>query len=312
MTTFSIAALVLVLSALLRNVVALHDNYAAARCCQIGIECPAIYAYDSGHCFTNRWMSQQPQLCQEAACNFCKKGNRRTEVELCSSAPILRNCFPSSLNTPPPLPPTPKPRVTPAPTRTPPPTPSGQCVWTGTNHKLVIPLSSVPIASPWTRNHNAITWKRDGGSGTDPAGSGSICMRMTVPKDGTYYLTATSSAPHPTEHNDAWFKFSAGLDLYRPVSGSFKTGNSGWYKGYQNDGRNKKANYINTIDFNGHQFITKNLRARDVYSVCISGRSSRYTLYELVFVHCTGRDGCSRFAPNIKAAMSNLTPSKCT
>lgn len=132
-----------------------------------------------------------------------------------------------------------------------------------------------------------------------------------MPKDGTYYLTATSSAPHPTDHNDAWFRFSAGVDLYRPVSGSFRSGNSGWYKGYQNEGGNKKANYINTVDFNGHQFITKPLRAGDVYSACISGRSSRFSLYKMVFVHCENRENCSRFHPGIKAAMSDLSPSKC-
>lgn len=199
------------------------------------------------------------------------------------------------------------------PTKKPNPPPSGGgCAFRATNGKIVIPMTSLKLTGAWTRVGNSIVWKKFGGGGIDPAGSGTICAKVIFSQSGIYYMTGTSSAPHPTEHNDAWFRFSGGLDAYRPQTKSIRRGNAGWYKGYQNMGGNRLANYLLTIDFNGHQFLTKFVTAGRTYSMCVSGRSSKYAIQKMVFVKCAGGESCSRFHPRIKSAMNNLPPSRCT
>lgn len=71
------------------------------------------------------------------------------------------------------------------------------------------------------------------------------------------------------------------------------------------------ANYLVTIDFNGHQFLTNPVRAGQVYTMCVSGRSTKYSINKMVFVKCAGGESCSRFNPNIKREMQSLPPSRC-
>lgn len=191
-----------------------------------------------------------------------------------------------------------------------PPARKGPCVFRGSNGKIVIDANSLKLAGDWTRSGKAVVWKRGGGAGIAPMGAGTMCANVIFPSSGTYYQTAVTQAPHGTEHNDMWIKFSGGVDLYRPEGGS-ASGNAGWYKGYQNDGGMRVANYLLTIDHNGHQFITKYVTAGRVYTLCISGRSTRYFVYKIVFVKCGGGAACSRYNNSIRRQMSHLGGSKC-
>lgn len=173
-------------------------------------------------------------------------------------------------------------------------------------------MSGLSVKSPWTRRSGAIIWREGGGAGIDPAGSGSVCARVKFAKEGTYYMTAHTKAPHGTDHNDAWFRFSGGLSLLRRGEGTMKVGNTGWYKGYQNLGAHKMADYILTIDFNGHQFVTKKVAKGAVYDVCVGGRSSRFAVYDLLFVMCDGVKECDRGSSIVKDGLNSIGVTKCT
>lgn len=194
---------------------------------------------------------------------------------------------------------------------------AGRCVFRGTiddgnNGNIVIPATHMGPKAPWKKNgEKSVTWKPDGGRGIDKPGPEAMCVRVQFPLDGFYYMTARSSAPHGTEHNDAWFKFSGGFMLYRPKSNTWKYGHNNYYKGYQNNGNNEITDYVVTVDHHGHQFVTRRVSAKNIYSVCLAGRSSKYTVYEVIFVLCDGGRGCSRASNGIRKSMTSLHYSRC-
>ena len=301
---FAVFLLVLSLSATANA----QDNWAAAECAGLGPKCPRSIARKSGHCFKRLYMSSQPKICRKAACEYCTRLNRRVTQSACRREPIVKNCFNGRrLNT--------NKKAAPQQSnkKKNKPNPSGTCrTFLGKKGKIVIPTNRLKLNSAWAKNSDgSITWRPNGGSGIDAAGTGTICASFKVPSPGSYYMTVVSKAPHPTEYNDAWFKLNAGFRLYRPQGNSWKGGGSGWMKGYQNEGRNRKANYLVTIDFNGHQFISNPLSTSKPYQVCISGRSSMYTIYELIFIKCDGSFGCNRFNSPIKNAMRSLPSPRC-
>lgn len=289
-----------------------QNNYAAAACCARGPKCWPQHAKESQYCRTGQWMSGQSKNCQRAACRYCNKSKARRQRPVCRAIPILRNCF----NRRPPFP-----RPPPLPSRKPNnPKPSSPrpgrrgCSFRAVGGKVVIPAMQLPAPGQWkrTNGNTAITWKPSSGGGIDrPENGAPFCIRFTPDRSGTHYFTVLSSAPHPTEHNDAWFRFPMGVTLYRPETGSVRNGGTSWHKGYENLGQNIVANYIVTIDFNGHQFITKPLTKGKTYSVCISGRSTKFSIYKVVLVNCSSLSGCSRYGGFIKSAMANLPSSKC-
>ncbi|CAN8063342.1 unnamed protein product [Agarophyton chilense] len=289
------------------------DNYFAAQCAGEGPRCIPWTAGSSLVCMPYRWMSAQPRACIQAACNYCSVGSRRFDVSVCRRLAIYKNCFKGNTPArqapgpaaPRPLPPKSAPRAPRPRSR-----PNGSCAYRAQGDKIVIPAWALPGAPGWKKNGDgSMTYKPGGGGGIDRQGAGQVCTNIKVNTDGQYYFTIQSRAPHGTEHNDAWFRFSGGFQLYKPGSRSI-SGNSGWYKGYQNKGGNRMADYLVTIDFNGHQFITNYLNSRNTYQVCMSGRSTRFSVYSLVFVRCSGNT-CSRFGPQMQNAMSSLPSSKC-
>lgn len=312
-------AFVLLSSLVLQALAQSPDNYYAAQCTGEGPRCIPWTAGSSRVCFPYRWMSAQPRNCIQAACNYCYFGDRRYSAQICRRLAIYKNCFngqaPTRPAPAPKRPAAPAPPAPPAPRPQPPrpqPRPAGGpgCAFRADGDKIVIPTWAMGAGNGWNRNGDgSITWKAGGGGGIDRMGSGQVCSNIKVKVDGQYYFTAVTRAPHGTEHNDGWFRFSGGFQLYKP-GGRTINGNSGWYKGYQNRGGNRMADYLVTIDFNGHQFITNYLTTSGTYQVCISGRSTRFTVYSLVFVRCSG-SSCSRFGPQMRNAMSSLPTSKC-
>lgn len=200
------------------------------------------------------------------------------------------------------------------------------CVtYAGANGRVVIPTSGMPARGKWMRTHHGkgITWKPHGGAGIDrPEAGDPFCVQFVPDSSAMYYFTVLSSAPHPTEHNDAWFRFPYGKGFcrYRPQSKSVMGPSRKWIKGYQNDGANHVANYILNEDFDGHQLITPYLVRGNKYEVCVAGRSSKFTLYKMVLVACPPETAdewpkhaasCSRFGKPVATAMGNLVSSQC-
>lgn len=283
------------------------NNYAAARCCSMGLRCTSMDAMKSEVCKTGHWMSAQPKDCQAAACLYCKANSSRRKLRVCLRPPILKNCF--NRQGPFPKLPSPSPKAMKSPM---PPSP-GRCTAPGV---IVIPASKFPTPSLWQRttDKSGIIWNPSAKSGIDPAGSGAFCLNFVPNMSGLQYFTILSSAPHPTEHNDAWFRFPGGVTLYRPETKSkFTAGGSEWLKGYENLGGNKIADYILHKDHDGHQFVMNYKMKGSKATVCVSGRSSKFTIFKLVIITCPpGSDKdislCSRYSSFITNKMNSLPP----
>lgn len=296
---FSIIILsLLIIQLIFTSTFGMVNNKHAAICCGLGPRCNHGIARQAGPCRPGLYMSQQSGRCRHLACQYCYNGNRKF-TKICRRLAIVKQCFGGRVHH--------GKRNHPKHKKS---RSRGKCAWHARNGKIVIPTTSLNTRRPWIKQYGGITWKPNGGNGVDPMGSAAFCARIIVDKPGSYYLTVVSSAPHPTEHNDLWIRFSAGLRWFKPQGYRWLNKGNGWFKGYQNDGRKKVANYLLTKDFDGHQFVTYPLRKGQTYSVCLSGRSSKYTIYKIVMVKCDGWF-CSRFGGYMRWQMSRLGSSKC-
>ncbi|CDF36362.1 unnamed protein product [Chondrus crispus] len=309
------------------------NNYSAAECCARGPRCSGKAARTSGGCKTGRWMSQQSRKCKKHACLYCYQKGRRTNVPVCRMHAISKNCFRGK------KPPAARPgrssgrgrgkgkgkgrgrkrsgrknrrRSGSGSRNNQRSAPRAGCAYRGTSgNKIVIPSTGLSAGNGWTKEAGAIIYRKGDPQGSvDAEGSGTMCVKVMFPSPGKYYFTALTKAPHPTEHNDMWVRISSGFDLVHTSKGAFKSGGSSWYKGYQNRGGMQMADYLLTIDNDGHQFQTKNVAAGPAYSLCISGRSTKFWVYKLVLIKCDG-DNCNRNSPFIRSKMNGLPNSPC-
>lgn len=134
-----------------------------------------------------------------------------------------------------------------------------------------------------------------------------------VNKPGMYRVVLKSAAPHRTDHNDLFMslpesgaykrRFGVLSDLTSPVDPkkqwSKRASPSDWFKVYQNRGGLQWDFGGKTVDFNGHDILTKKLRADGTwYSVRISGRSTKFNVDRIALYRCDGNDcsnGSTRF-----------------
>lgn len=271
----------------------------AAVCCARGPYCSSLLARHSGVCLPRLWMSQQPRRCIQAACRHCRS-LRANSMPVCRTTPLRRNCL---LRSPPRTIMHKKPKH--------PTSPRSLCSFRGGRFGVYIPAARLPVRKPWYRlRDGSIIWKPRGGGGIDRKGSGEACARFIPGVRGRFYVTLISSAPHGTEHNDVWIRVSSGVDLFRTPR-TWRGGSSGWYKAYQNMGGNRWANYVVTVDFNGHQIITKPLLRGRRYEVCLSGRSSRFRINAILLIGCGHHSKCDRYGRLIRSSLRRLRPSRC-
>ena len=274
---------------------------AAAQCCADGPRCRRSKAALSRSCLPGVWMRQQPRECQDMACNFCVKDGQLRPISFCRSGPIRRNCavdadvdadadFDDERRR--------------------------GCTFRnrGNVDHILIPVSQLDIGGGWVRNReeDSVTWRPNGGDGiVPPRTRETFCAVVSPSTAGRYYFTVTSRAPLITEHNDAWFRFSFDVDLYRAKTGSTRRlAANKWAKGYQNAGFNKWVDQILTIDFNGHQ-MSAELEARNRYRICVAGRSTKFTIRSLHLVRCSNGEICGRSSGNVRRALRDDTPSVC-
>lgn len=140
-----------------------------------------------------------------------------------------------------------------------------------------------------------------------PGAEGVMCFPVKPSMAGDYYLTAVSAAPDRTENNDMWIKSSKPLTLVK--KGSPRSGNTDWYKGYQNNGSYKIADHLSTIDRNGHYFVVPGVRANERFTICMAGRSYRYEVFKIVLTKCD-RDRCLSGLP-ARGSLIDSTASSC-
>lgn len=184
------------------------------------------------------------------------------------------------------------------------------CIFYSNHGFINIAARSFPLNGLWTRTigGESVIWRRNGGAATyKPSAKQAFCVRYKSDYDGLHYFTAVTSAPHGTEHNDAWFRFSIKTILYRPKDKSLKNkGVNTWMKGYQNQGNSSRADYILTIDKEGHQIFLNDVRKDKVYKICVSGRSTQFQIYNLAIFRCRSLDDCNRAREPIREKMRHL------
>lgn len=130
---------------------------------------------------------------------------------------------------------------------------------------------------------------------------------------GTYRVVLKSAAPHVTEHNDIFmalpesgaYKKRDGVvsDLTWPLDPNTDwnawVDGSNWFKVYQNKGGLQWDYGGKTVDFEGHDIITRELRADGTwYSLRMCGRSTQFNVDRFALYLCEGGvcdNGSARF-----------------
>lgn len=285
------------------------DIPASAECVSQQAACTEETALKSGICTANTKLVLQPAACKRTACKYCtwpaKMGTTLCKEwarkYVCSDTPQVITEIETVNPTEPPM----QDIVLKDPET---------CVWMGSNQKVVIGLEHAKESSFWTKHEGGIMWKKDGGPQQDPAGSGSKCFHFKVPLTGNYYLTAITSAPHKVDHNDVWLKLSAGVEMYRTNTGvrlPSTEPTTNYFKAYQNYGRDIKANMLFNVDRKPHFLISSSMETGKPYEVCLSGRSSLFTVYKIVMVKCSPAESCNPYESYTQRAMRDITLSEC-
>lgn len=276
----------------------------AAKCIAANEKCPSSLSKKSIHCSPYTYVKKQSKKCLKNACKFCSWGSNWKITNICQRWAIRHWCYGGKK----PTGPGPHKNQNQRPSRATPMKPASTSVNEGS--KVVICMSKVRPQSSWTRKGTGLTWRASAGDQIDPEGSGEMCFNFKVPVTGIYYVTAVTSAPNRSDNNDLWIKLGSGLRLFEAKSMRFRTRGSGYFKGYQNIGGNMKADILSSVDNNPHQFLSYKLSKGSQQTICMSGRSSRFTVYKFVLVQCSG-DSCSRNSKHIKDSMEGMTTSSC-
>lgn len=276
-----------------------------ALCVSRGNSCPAGTAELSVGCKMETYVAKQSKQCIDGACMFCANpGNQH--LALCRENWAIKiYCYES---------PRPSPGLSDTADKSM-PTPTPGCTWFADEDKLVIPMSGVTPTGYWSKYDNGagyegLQWRAgDNRMKVDSPGLGKICFRTAFNVPGTYYLTALTAAPHGTEHNDMWIYFNGGLKIFHAATMVQLT--QPWatplntYKAYQNFGNNRIADIISTVNHNPHIFVTDWVAKDTAYQLCIDGRSSKFRVFELVMVRCSG-DTCKRNSNHIRDIMADI------
>lgn len=280
---------------------------ASAQCVADQSNCSEEVSKQSGICLALVKVSRQPEGCIKTACKYCNWPVQQNS-KLCTGWALKHWCknfqrAPTSIAKP-----TAEPELEVEERKDP-----ETCVWKGLDDCVVISLSNARLSSEWTKNGNGLIWRKDALRGIDRKGTGSKCFHFKVPSDGNYYMTAITSAPHVVDHNDMWIKLSSGVAMYRVSTGVHRYSSRDYIKGYQNQGKDIKTNVLSNVDRKPHYMVSNFMKKGEPYEVCISGRSSKFTIYKIVFVKCNPNiiGSCSPYEPHIRNYMSNLSDSEC-
>jgi len=142
----------------------------------------------------------------------------------------------------------------------------------------------------------------------DGPGQGVKAFRFRVAAAGTYRIAFRLSAPHWTEYNDLWARLGGGARMVR--GGRVRPLSAGWVKVYQNRGRNQWVLGGVTKDFDGHDLVTRPLRAGETYTLTVSGRSSKLALADVAAFKCNLPGGCGNGSDGFRR-ISKMDVSRC-
>ncbi len=297
---------------------------AAAICIAWRKRCNFKLSSQSGLCHKYVGIKDQPITCVRKACKYCSwKSNR--DRAACRSNAIRKYCpiafQTNDLSNPPK--PSPPQSSTQSPQQmsnspTPPSQKPGQCTYYGQNGKVLIDFSNIIPFSKWSptsikqrnKQFKGLIWDKNGANTIYPRGTAQMCFPVNIPDPGQYYVTAITSAPHPTEHNDMWMRLSTGMNLLRARTGKFRKITNQYVKSYQNTGHNTVSYIISTVNGEPHQFVSSPMKKNEVVTLCVSARSTKFSVYGLALIKCEGLE-CMRTSKYMSSAVRNLNPSEC-
>lgn len=286
---------------------------ASARCLSLGERCGGWLTSVSKYCAAGIPGSQQLDKCIRAACKFC--GEKMSGHAECKSWPVEKWCStanplityePSPTETMSPEEQTPRAHIYPR-----------RCISQADGGRVVISMADVPETGRWTRAPlgGGLTWRADDNrTWVSPPGSGEMCFAIRFLREGRYFITALTSAPDKKEHNDMWLLFSGGIQFYNagshePFPIEFRSSNS-YYKVYQNIGEDRRTKVISTINGQPHILISYLVDPIHTYTLCVSGRSSLFTVYSLFLIRCRGNN-CRRTSRYMHRSLRNNTATPC-
>lgn len=143
----------------------------------------------------------------------------------------------------------------------------------------------VGSSSEWQKIGTGLAFKLgDQHLGFDEAGKYPLTYSFTAPTTDRYAFTIEMETANSVIHNDVWVQFpDGGFKLIREDSMLTK---AGWVQAYHN--RIGRAVEAYAVEFRPHRFTTKKvLQAGKRYTVKISGRSSKVTIFKIVMFPCS-------------------------
>ena len=130
-------------------------------------------------------------------------------------------------------------------------------------------------------------WKPgDPSQRTESPGGGILTYTFDVANTGTYRFILRSAAPHSTEHNDVWARFTNNevVGIKSNGNSEIDLGQNSWFKVYQNKGGDSWNWAANTVDHNAHQIFAL-IETPGIYTLQLSGRSTQFKIDRVVLFH---------------------------
>lgn len=176
--------------------------------------------------------------------------------------------------------------------------------WVGKDGKVVISVANSGYGK-WQNEGDGIKW--DAGN-WDPhmtvEPSDPIAYKWVAPQAGKYVITALTSSPHSTEHNDMWLKVPGGVALEKP--GNSMGMKYDWEKAYSNGMANSMV--LSAVDNDPHFFATGHVEAGSTNTIEIAGRSSQFKVHKIMVLACGGE--CTTYETMVREGLNDLTTSE--
>ena len=161
------------------------------------------------------------------------------------------------------------------------------------NGLVIMEVESAPASDDWSLQTDLAgytgtgyyEWKHADSSMTiESAGKGILTYSILINKTGTYRFLYRTSAPDPTEHNDAFIRFRDNPVEARTDAGDvIDLGQDSWFKVYQGRGNNE-WNYAAHTEDGPHQ-VYAIINSPGSYRLEVSGRSTLFKMDRMSLYH---------------------------
>ena len=184
-----------------------------------------------------------------------------------------------------------------------------QCVGAEKDGRIIMDAKNVGVVGGWVLKDDGIEYKPNGGEGIEKPFTDVLEYEFEAGTDSKYLLTYEVTAPHPTEHNDAYLGFpKGGLTAAKP--GDLRQlDEDKMFKGYNNAA--KRAVGAFHVDHDPHTLITTaTLKKGEKYTIPLGARSTKFTVHNIILFPCSG-DECFRGSNVYKENTKDISTTGC-